>query len=119
MRYAEVPAALQTRRVMSVDALRGFNIFWIIGADGAILALERMLRDKGPVLSSVGTFLGTQMTHADWEGFRFSDCICPLFICVAGVSIVLALPRFVEREGTAKAHLRLLRRALGLYVLGV
>lgn len=119
MRYAEIPAALQTRRVMSVDALRGFSIFWIIGADGAILALERMLRDKGPVLSSVGTFLGTQMTHADWEGFRFYDFIFPLFIFVTGVSIVLALPRFVEREGTAKAHLHVLRRALVLYMLGV
>jgi len=119
MRYAEIPAALQTRRVMSVDALRGFSIFWIIGADGAILALERMLRDKGPVRSSVGTFLGTQMTHADWEGFRFYDFIFPLFIFVTGVSIVLALPRFVEREGTAKAHLHVLRRALVLYMLGV
>jgi predicted acyltransferase len=119
MRYAEIPAALQTRRVMSVDALRGFNIFWIIGADGAVLALERMLRDKGPVLGSVGTFFGTQMTHADWEGFRFYDFIFPLFIFVTGVSIVLALPRFVEREGMAKAHLHVLRRALVLYVLGV
>ena len=119
MRYAEVPAALQTRRVLSVDALRGFNIFWIIGADGAVLALERMLRDKGPVLSSVGNFLGTQMTHADWEGFRFYDFIFPLFIFVTGVSIVLALPRFVEREGMAKAHLHVLRRALVLYLLGV
>lgn len=119
MRYAEVPAALQTRRVLSVDALRGFNIFWIIGADGAVLALERMLRDKGPVFSSVGNFLGTQMTHADWEGFRFYDFIFPLFIFVTGVSIVLALPRFVEREGMAKAHLHVLRRALVLYLLGV
>jgi len=119
MRYAEIPAALQTRRVMSVDALRGFSIFWIIGADGATLALERMLRNKGPVLGSVGTFLGTQMTHADWEGFRFYDFIFPLFIFVTGVSTVLALPRFVEREGTAKAHLHVLRRALVLYVLGV
>lgn len=119
MRYAEVPAASQTRRVMSVDALRGFSIFWIIGADGAVRALERMLRDKGPVLSSVGNFLGTQMTHADWEGFRFYDFIFPLFIFVTGVSIVLALPRLVEREGRAKAHLHVLRRALVLYVLGI
>lgn len=119
MRYAEVPAALQTRRVMSVDALRGFSIFWIIGADGAVIALERMLRNKGPVLGSVGNFLGTQMTHADWEGFRFYDFIFPLFIFITGVSIVLALPLLVEREGRAKAHLHVLRRALFLYVLGI
>jgi len=98
MRYADVPVALQTRRVLSVDAVRGFSIFWIIGADGAVIALERMLRDKGPALGSVGEFLGTQITHADWEGFRFYDFIFPLFIFITGVSIVLALPRLVERE---------------------
>ena len=119
MRYADVPVALQTRRVLSVDAVRGFSIFWIIGADGAVIALERMLRDKGPALGSVGEFLGTQITHADWEGFRFYDFIFPLFIFITGVSIVLALPRLVEGEGKAKAHLHVLRRALFLYVLGV
>jgi hypothetical protein len=47
MRYADVPLALQTRRIVSVDALRGFSIFWIMGGDGAVLALDRMLKDKG------------------------------------------------------------------------
>ncbi|HEY6024973.1 MAG TPA: hypothetical protein VIV34_12450 [Pseudolabrys sp.] len=119
MRYAEVPLAIQTDRVVSVDALRGFNIFLILGADGAIWVLDRMLRDKGPALSSIGSFLGTQMSHVAWEGFRFYDFIFPLFIFVTGVSIVLALPRLVEREGRAQAHLRVLRRALLLYVLGL
>ncbi|MGB8136791.1 MAG: heparan-alpha-glucosaminide N-acetyltransferase domain-containing protein, partial [Pseudolabrys sp.] len=119
MRYADVPIALQTRRVLSVDAVRGFSIFWIIGADGAVIALERMLRGKGPALNTVGEFLGTQVTHATWEGFRFYDFIFPLFIFITGVSIVLALPRLVEREGRAKAHLHVLRRALLLYVLGI
>jgi predicted acyltransferase len=119
MRYADVPLALQTGRVLSVDAVRGFSMFWIIGADGAVIALERMLRGKGPVLNSVGEFLGTQMTHAEWEGLRFYDFIFPLFIFITGVSIVLALPRLVEREGRTKAHLHVLRRALLLYVLGI
>src|SRR6478609_7705049 len=71
MRYAEVPLALQTDRVISVDALRGFSIFWIIGADGAIWTLERMLRDKGPALSAAGSFLGVQLRHVEWEGLTF------------------------------------------------
>jgi predicted acyltransferase len=119
MRYAEVPLALQTDRVISVDALRGFSIFWIIGADGAIWTLERMLRDKGPVLSGAGNFLGVQLRHVEWEGLTFYDFIFPLFIFVTGVSIVLALPRLVEREGKAAAHLHVLRRAALLYVLGL
>jgi predicted acyltransferase len=35
------------------------------------------------------------------------------------VSIVLSLPRLVEREGRARAHVRILRRALILYGLGL
>ncbi|MFZ0352778.1 MAG: hypothetical protein WB563_20620 [Pseudolabrys sp.] len=119
MRHAEVPLALQTGRVVSVDALRGFTIFWILGADGAIWALDRVLRDKGPALSAAGSFLGTQMSHVAWEGFRFYDFIFPLLIFVTGVSIVLALPRLVAREGKALAHLHVLRRALFLYILGL
>jgi predicted acyltransferase len=119
MRYAEVPLALQTDRVISVDALRGFSIFWIIGADGAIWTLERMLRDKGPALSAAGSFLGVQLRHVEWEGLTFYDFIFPLFIFVTGVSIVLALPRLVEHEGRARAHLQVLRRAVLLYVLGL
>lgn len=109
----------QTYRVVSVDALRGFNIFWILGADGVIWSLDQMLRDKGPVLGAIGSFLGTQMTHVEWEGFRFYDFIFPLFIFVSGVAIALSLPRLVEREGKAEAHVRVLRRALLLYGLGL
>ncbi|MGB9044168.1 MAG: hypothetical protein WCC81_17075 [Pseudolabrys sp.] len=119
MRHAEVPLSLQTGRIVSIDALRGFNIFWILGADGAIWALDRMLRDKGPTLSAAGSFLGTQMSHVAWEGFRFYDFIFPLFIFVTGVSIVVALPRLVAREGKVLAHLHVLRRALFLYILGL
>jgi predicted acyltransferase len=119
MRYADVPLSLQTQRIVSVDALRGFSIFWIIGGDGAVLALDRMLKDKGPTLSAIGGFLGTQMSHAPWEGLTFYDFVFPLFLFVTGVSIVLALPRLVESEGKTHAHLRVLRRALMLYGLGL
>ena len=119
MRYADVPLALQTRRIVSVDALRGFSIFWIIGGDGAVLALDRMLKDKGEPLSSISGFLARQMSHVPWEGFSFYDFVFPLFLFVTGVSIVLALPRLVESEGKTYAHLRVLRRALVLYGLGL
>ncbi|MGC1826814.1 MAG: hypothetical protein WA723_14350, partial [Pseudolabrys sp.] len=95
------------------------TIFWILGADGAIWALDRMLHDKGPALSAAGSFLHSQMSHVAWEGFSFYDFIFPLLIFVSGVSIVLALPRLVAREGKALAHLHVLRRALFLYILGL
>jgi predicted acyltransferase len=119
MRHVDIPLAVQTHRVVSLDALRGFNFIWILGGDGAILALAEMSDDKGPVISAIGNFLGTQMTHVPWEGFRFYDLIFPLFIFIMGVAIVLSLPRLVEREGKLYAHLRVLRRALLLYGLGL
>jgi len=118
MRYME-PSAIATRRIVSVDVLRGFSMFWIIGGDGVIWALAEMLRGNGSTLDRIGTFLDTQMNHADWEGFRFYDFIFPLFIFVTGVSIVLSLPRLVEREGSYAAHIRVLRRTLLLYGLGI
>ena len=117
--FVDAVPVTPARRVASVDALRGFNIFWLVAGDGAIWALEDMSNGKGPVVSGIGHFLGTEMHHAAWEGFRFYDFIFPLFIFITGVSIVLALPRLVEREGRAQAHLRVLRRALLLYGLGL
>jgi predicted acyltransferase len=119
MRYVELASALQTRRVVSIDALRGFSMFCIIGLDGAMWGLAAMSQGKGAVVSAAGIFLGGQFTHVYWEGLRFYDFIFPLFIFITGVSIVLSLPPLVERVGKTKAHLRVLRRSLLLYVLGL
>lgn len=117
--FIEVVPVPPARRIASVDALRGFNIFWILGGDGAIWALDDMSSGKGPVVNGIGHFLGLQLHHVPWEGFQFYDFIFPLFIFITGVSIVLSLPRLVEREGTWHAHVRVLRRALLLYGLGL
>ncbi len=119
MRYVDLSHALQTRRIDSIDALRGINMFWLMGFDGAMGALAAMTHDKGPVLSAIGSFLGIQFEHVDWDGLRFYDFIFPLFVFVTGISIVLSLPGLVEREGKTKAHLRVVRRSLLLYVMGV
>jgi len=115
---AAAPAA-PVQRVASVDALRGFNIFWLIGGDGAIWALDDMSTGKGPVASGIGHFLGRQLHHVAWEGLTFYDFIFPLFIFITGVSIVFSLSRLVERQGLWPAHVRVLRRSLLLYSLGL
>ena len=112
-------AAIPKQRVVSVDALRGFTMFWILGGDGVAWALDEMSAGKSPVVSAVGKFFGTQLSHVDWVGFRFYDLIFPMFIFVTGISIVFSLPRLVEHEGKAGAHLRVLRRFLLLFALGV
>ncbi len=98
---------------MSIDALRGFTMFWIIGADDLMHAV-RNLHAQG-VLKKIGR----QLQHKVWEGFTFYDLIFPLFLFIVGISIALSLPRLVEREGRAEASRHILWRALVLCALGL
>src|SRR5690606_15543955 len=102
-----------SERVMSVDALRGFDMMWIVGADALGHALARL--DAGPVVSAVAT----QLDHVEWEGFRFYDLIFPLFVFLIGVAITFSVDRLVRREGRAAALRRIVRRTVLLYVLGL
>src|SRR6266852_6199335 len=107
------------QRVASVDALRGFTMLWIIGADGVAKALAEMLSGKGMIPSTAGNIIGGQFEHAEWEGLRFYDLIFPLFIFVTGVAIVFSLMRLIEQESKFAAHWRVLRRSLLLFALGL
>lgn len=109
---APAPAS-GTRRLLSLDALRGFDMFWIIGADVIMTSLRRF--SDNPVTR----FLAEQFDHKDWAGFAFYDLIFPLFIFIVGVSLVFSLSRLVAEQGRAAALKRVLRRGVLLYLLGV
>lgn len=100
-------------RVRSLDALRGFDMFWIAGADALVAAL-RGLSGWRPL-----ELLSRQLEHADWEGFRFEDLIFPLFLFLAGVSLPWSLAGAQERGGRREAVRRLLRRGIVLWAVGV
>src|SRR5881296_247926 len=87
----------QSSRLVSLDALRGFDMFWIIGADSLVSALYRMKR------SGATEFLANQLEHAEWQGFHFYDLIFPLFVFMVGVSMVFSLTKTIERAGRAEA----------------
>jgi len=100
-------------RLMSLDALRGFDMFWIIGAD----ALVRGLR--GMTDTPFANGLATQLRHAVWKGFRFYDLIYPLFVFIVGVSAVFSLSKIIAREGRIAAVRRIVRRSILLFLLGI
>ena len=107
------PVDVPRERLMSVDALRGFDMFWIIGGEHVAKAMEPL--GEGGVVST----LATQLKHVEWEGFRFYDLIFPLFLFLVGVSIVLSLDRLVAKSGRKGALIRIARRSVLLFVLGV
>jgi predicted acyltransferase len=84
-----------------------------------VLALGDVLHNQGGVIGAIGDTLGTQMSHVQWDGFRFYDFIFPLFVFITGVGIVLSLPALVAHEGRGAAYARIFRRAVILYVLGL
>src|SRR5690349_10816903 len=101
------------QRLMSVDALRGFDMFWIIGADALVSALNRMSQ-TGPT-----RFLANQLDHAEWEGFHFYDLIFPLFVFLAGVSMVFSLTKTIQQAGRSEAVKRVVRRGVLLFLVGI
>jgi len=106
-------AAAKPVRLMSLDALRGFDMFWIVGADALVGALRKL--SDGRVVQG----LAGQLEHASWVGFHFEDLIFPMFVFIVGVSLVFSLTRTIEQEGRAGAVLRILRRAGLMYLLGI
>ena len=86
-------------RLMSIDALRGFDMFWIIGGSNIIIGL-----DKG--LGGFFHALVPQFEHVPWEGLHFYDLIWPLFMFIVGVSIPFSVEKR-KAEGATRSNLYL------------
>jgi predicted acyltransferase len=102
-----------SRRLMSLDVLRGFDMFWIVGGGAMVSALGQA--QEGTVLG----LIREQLTHVGWAGFRFYDMIFPLFVFIAGVSTVFSLAKAKANGGVGEAMRRVLLRGLLLFLLGV
>lgn len=99
---------------MSLDALRGFDMFVIIGGDWLVRSLADL---TGWTLAIWGK---TQMKHVEWDGFVFYDMIFPLFLFIAGVAMPFSLIRRLEQgEDKHKLVYHIVRRGLILVVLGL
>jgi predicted acyltransferase len=100
-------------RLLSLDALRGFDMFWIMGGDLICRSLPK-IHD-----SAFTRGLAAQMEHCDWAGFHFYDLIFPLFVFLAGVSIPFSLPRMLERRDKPPLARRITLRVLILLFIGL
>ena len=66
-------------RLMCIDALRGLDMFFLIGL--------------APIVSALYSFWDApqafrfQWTHVDWEGFTMWDLVMPLFLFTSGIAM--------------------------------
>ena len=114
----ELPAddtavAQRSQRLLSVDALRGFDMFWIIGGNELALSI---LAWCSPAIQKT---VSPQLAHAAWAGFHFRDLILPLFIFLVGMTTVFSLTKSLALHGKAAAYRRLIRRTALLFLLGI
>jgi predicted acyltransferase len=105
---------LPKQRLYSLDALRGFDMFWIMGAEEIF---------HGMAKATGSTFWGTlsnQFTHPAWNGFHFYDLIFPLFLFIAGVATPYSVGRELEKGKSRQQVLfRVIKRGLILVILGI
>jgi predicted acyltransferase len=101
-------------RLRSLDALRGFDMFWIVGGDALGRALGKWY------YGTTDNWLAEQLDHVPWEGFRFYDLIFPLFLFMVGAVIPFSLASLRRRgRSTGAIYGRVGRRVLLLFALGL
>ena len=101
-------------RILSIDALRGFDMFWIIGGSSVVAGVLSLTG------SGFAAALTEQFSHSEWNGFTFEDLIFPLFLFITGLSIPLSFKNRLGRGDSRRDILRhAVTRALILYFLGM
>ncbi len=98
-------------RLLSIDALRGFDMLFLIGLD--------------PVLRTIASIFGwpglaAQTEHVPWIGLHLEDLIFPTFLFLAGASWPFSCRGQLERNRTkGQIVRRILKRAGTLFILGL
>ena len=105
--------APKSERLLSLDALRGFDLFWIVGGHGILIALFKLTE-----WGWLGA-IDAQLKHVDWNGFQAYDLIFPLFLFMAGVSTPYSLTRRLTEGARSEVIRKVIQRGLILVLLGI
>ncbi|MBR1711810.1 MAG: DUF5009 domain-containing protein [Alloprevotella sp.] len=97
-------------RLLSLDVLRGADLFLLVALQPVLLGVLGPFAGNG-----VADAVLRQLDHEAWEGFRLWDLVMPLFLFMSGI----ALPFSIGKYGARRFWLRLARRVLLLWVLGM
>lgn len=131
------------RRLLSLDALRGFDMFWIISGEGIFHNLANVVMNKHGLVRNAQDWqiasnghlsyyeqllilFSNQLHHTPWNGFTFYDMIFPLFIFISGVSMPFSYHKYFNQTEPAdkinakkKLYIALAKRTLILIILGM
>lgn len=105
---------IPSQRLYSLDALRGFDMFWILGAEEIFHSLAKATG------SPFWHGIAEELTHPAWNGFHFYDLIFPMFLFISGVTTPFSVGRELEKGKSRSEMLRrVIKRGLILVLLGI
>ena len=111
--FQENPEGFKYERLASIDVLRGFDMFFLVGAGDV---LRRLFRAIG---SDALQPLQYQLSHASWEGFTAWDIIMPLFLFTSGLSMPFSFGKLQDKGvSKTKIYVKVLKRFCILFFLG-
>ncbi len=125
-------------RLLSLDALRGFDMFWIVSGEGIIhgfanavkqthglqqdaVSWQMQVTDELGFFEKLTVHASNQLHHTVWNGFTFYDLIFPLFIFIAGISMPFSYSKQLSAGADAKKKIyrSLIKRTILLLLLGM
>ena len=110
----QVDAPVTSQRLISVDALRGFDMFWIMGGGPFVMEFCKLFRNPLP------PWLDRQFEHVPWEGFVGWDLIMPLFLFIVGVAMPFSIGKRLElRHTRSQIYRKIASRVVILWILGM
>ena len=105
--------AEKSKRLGSLDILRGFDLFLLVFFQPVFSAFAR-----GADIAWVNA-VNTQFEHVHWEGFTLWDLIMPLFMFMAGASMPFAFGKYLKNGSRPLLYKRILKRVFLLFILGM
>ena len=102
-----------SKRLESLDALRGFDLFFLVALGPLMHSLARAANVEW-LDESMWVF-----NHVSWEGFSPWDLIMPLFLFMSGISMPFSLSRYKSIPDKRPLLRRLAKRILLLWIFGM
>lgn len=102
-----------SKRLESLDALRGFDLFFLVALGPLMHSLARTANVEW-LNESMWVF-----SHVSWEGFSPWDLIMPLFLFMSGISMPFSLSRYKSISDKRPLLRRLAKRILQLWIFGM
>lgn len=104
----------QRQRIQSLDVLRGFFMFWIVGGTDILFSLSQLFPSL--VLQKICVWF----EHVNWNGFHFYDMIFPAFLMISGMTYPFSLDKKKQLGVSRKRiYYDVVKRGMILFLLGL